>query len=197
MNLDAWRHYLRARVQLLLRRPDTALAAYRDALAADRGFARAAHGLAFLLAGRKQYPEAERALRQTVQGSPGNAAAWFNLGYICDQQHKTAEAITAFSETVRLKPKFDRAWYGLGHCHVTSHNDDAAVPAFERVIQIDPMNWHAWIALGMCFHRQQQPDKVRDVAAHLNRYQRRLARQLIRDTGRTDLTYLVADLQDQ
>ena len=195
MNLDAWRYYLRGRAQLLLRRRPEAIAAYRDALAANPAFTRAAHALAFLLAQDKHYPEAESALRQTVQASPGDATAWFNLGYVCDQQQKTAEAIAAFSEAVRLSPKLDRAWYGLGHCLASRHDDAAAVPAFERAIQIDPMNWHAWIALGLCFHRLQQPDKVRDVAMHLNRYQRRMARQLIRESGRADLEHLIADLE--
>ena len=194
MNLNAWRHTLRARVQLLLRRPDAALAAYRDALAADPGCTQAAHGLAFLLAERQRYPEAETALRRVLDATPTNATAWFNLGYVCDRQHKTSEAIASFSEAVRLNPKLDRAWYGLGRCHAGT-DDAAAVPAFERVIQIDPMNWHAWIALGLCFHRQQLPDKVRDVVMHLNRYQRRLARQLIRETGRADLEHLIADLE--
>ena len=196
MNLDAWRHYLRARVQLLLRSPDSALSAYRAALVSDPGCAPAAHGLAYLLAERGQYAEAELALRQTLLAAPGNATAWFNLGYLCEQQQKTDEAITAFREAVRINPKLDRAWYGLGQCYVTNHDDSAAVPAFERVIQINPMTWHAWSALGMCFHRLQQPDKVRDVATHLNCYQRRLARQLIHDTGRTDLSPMVADLRD-
>jgi len=195
MNLDAWRHYLRARLFQLLRKPQAAIAAYREALAADPGMARTAHALAFLLAQDKHYAAAEAALRQSMLAAPGNAAAWFNLGYICDQQQKTAEAIAAFTEAVRLRPKLDRAWYGLGHCHITLHDDAAAVPAFERVIQISPMNWHAWIALGMCYHRLGQTDKVQDVAAHINRYQRRLARQLIRDTGRADLEYLIVDLK--
>ncbi len=195
MNLDAWRHYLRGRVQVLLRRPAAALAAYREALAADPGFAHAAHALAFLLAERNQYPDAEAALHKVLEHAPANAAAWFNLGFVRDRQHKTGEAIAAFTEAVRLDPKLDRAWYGLGHGHTVNRDDAAAVPAFERAIQIDPMNWHAWIALGLCFHRLGQGDKVRDVAMHLNRYQRRLARQLIRDTGRTDLEHLVADLR--
>lgn len=196
MNLNAWRHYLRARAQLLGRRPDAALAAYRAALDADPGFARAAHGLAFLLAERGQRAEAESALRCSVAAAPGNAVAWFNLGYLCDQQKKTTDAIAAFSEAVRLDSRFDHAWYGLGHCHAGNQDDKAARTAFERVIQIDPMNWHAWLALGLCYHRLGQPDKVRDVAEHLNRYQRRHARQLIRDTGHTDLTHLIADLRD-
>jgi len=195
MNLDAWRHFLRARFFQLFRNPSAAVAAYREALAAAPGMAPAAHRLAWLLAGQGDDAGAEAALRQTVNASPGNAVAWFNLGYICDRQRKTDEAIAAFTEAVRLDPKLDRAWYGLGHCHTLNHHDNDAVPAFERAIQIDPMNWHAWIALGLCFHRLGEADKVRDVAMHLNRYQRRLARQLIRDTGRTDLEHLIADLE--
>jgi len=195
MKPDAWRRYLRARFFQLVRKPAMAIAAYRDALAADPGMARAAHRLAWLLAARGDEAGAEAALRQTVEAQPGNAVAWFNLGYLCDRRDKTDEAIAAFGESVRLDPKLDRAWYGLGHCHARNRHDTEAVPAFERVIQIDPMNWHAWIALGQCFHRLGERDKVRDVATHLNRYQRRLARQLIRETGRSDLEHLVADLE--
>lgn len=196
MRLSAWRHYLRARVQMFLRRPEAALAAYRAALAADAGCTGAAHAIAFLLAERGHYAQAETTLRQVVLAAPGNAAAWFNLGYLCERQAKTAQAIAAFNQAVSIDPKHDRAWYGLGHSQAESGNDHAAVTAFERAIQINPMAWHAWSALGRCYHRLQQPDKVHDVAAHLNCYQRRLARQLIHDTGRTDLTHLIADLRD-
>ena len=195
MNYDAWRHYLRGRLFQSLRNPAVAIASYRDALTIEPAFARAAHALAFLLAQGNQFAEAESALRVTLHHNPENASAWFNLGYVCDRQQHTAEAISAFMEAVRLNPKLDRAWYGLGHCHASNRDDALAVPAFERVIQIDPMNWHAWMAMGMCFHRLRQSDKVRDVAMHLNRYQRRLARQLIRDTGRSDLEHLIADLE--
>jgi tetratricopeptide (TPR) repeat protein len=195
MNFDAWRHYLRARLFLLLRVPDTAITACRTALAADPGMARASHLLAWLLAEQNDYTGAEAALRQALRVAPGHAAAWFNLGYLCDRQNRAPEAIAAFNEAVRLDPKLDRAWYGLGHCQALGGEDDAAVSSFERVIQIDPMNWHAWMAMGRAFHRLAQPDKVRDVAMHLNRYQRRLARELIRETGRTDLEHLVADLE--
>jgi len=195
MNFDAWRHYLRARLYQLIRKPSAAIGAYRDALATDPALSRASYALAFLLAQDKHFALAETALRQGIAASPGDGAAWFNLGYLCDQQHKTAEAISAFTEAVRLRPKLDLAWYGLGHCLARQQDDAAAVPAFERVIQISPMNWHAWMALGLCHHRLGQTDKVRDVVTHINRYQRRMARQLIRDTGRTDLEHLIADLK--
>jgi tetratricopeptide (TPR) repeat protein len=195
MNLDAWRHRLRARLYEFLRRPGKAIAEYRMSLDLDPASAQATRALAFLLASRGQYAEAERCFHAALRLEPERATTWFNLGFMLDKQQQPAKAIEAFQEAVRLNSKLDRAWYGLGHCHTSLHDDTAAVADFERVIQIEPMNWHAWVALGMCFHRLQQPDKVRDVAAHINRYQRRLARQLIRDTGRTDLEHLIADLE--
>ena len=62
MNPEAWRHYLRTRLLRAFRRPEAALAAYRDALGADTGFARAA--LAYLLAALERNTEAETAFRR-------------------------------------------------------------------------------------------------------------------------------------
>lgn len=192
---DAWRHYLLARLWQRLRRTEAAMAAYRTALAADPGFTRAAHGLAYLLGAQQRYAEAERMLRQVLQRSPNDAAAWFNLGFVCDQQHDTDAARAAFAEAVRLDPKLDHAWYGLGLCHSACGDHAAAAAAFERTIQLQPMNWYAWYELGMTHHHLQQTDRVRDVVEHLNRYDRHRARKLIQDTGRSDLLHLVADLR--
>ena len=134
-------------------------------------------------------------LSRTAPVAPRNAAAWFNVGYVCDQQHNTEAARAAFEEAVRLDPKLDHAWYGLGLCHGTRGDHAAAVHAFERVIQLEPMNWHAWYELGMAQHRAYQPDKVKSVVEHLNRYDRHRARKLILDTERSDLAHLVADLR--
>ena len=195
MNLDAWRHYLRARLLLTLRNPDAAATAYRDALAADPGFGRAAHGLAYLLGSREHYAEAEQILRQLLRQTPADARTWFNLGFVCDQQGNSGAAIEAFREAVRLNPKLDHAWFGLG-LRLSAAGDHAeALQVFERVIQLQPMNWNAWYELGMTHHRLQQPDRVRDVVEYLNRYERHRARQLILDTGRGDLAHLVADLR--
>ena len=195
MNIDAWRHYLRGRLFLAVRNTAAAADAYRDALATDPGFARAAHGLAYLLGNRDDYAGAERILHRLLQHTPGDAAAWFNLGYVCDRQGKTDAALEAFREAVRLDPKLDRAWFGLGLRLSAGGEHAEALRAFERVIQLQPMNWHAWYELGMAHHRLHEDDRVRDVVEHLNRYDRHRARQLILDTGRSDLAHLVADLR--
>jgi tetratricopeptide (TPR) repeat protein len=195
MNLDAWRHYLRARLLRAFKQPEAALAAYRDALSADPGFARAAHALAYLLAALGHNNDAEAAFRRVVELAPRNSTAWFNLGFLYDKSHKTAEAIDAFREAVRLEPKFDRAWYGLGMALAARGEHHDAAQSFERAVQLQPMNPHAWYQLGMAWHTLHDQDKVKGVVEHLHRFNRHMASQLIHDTGRTDLAHLVSDLQ--
>ena len=195
MKLDAWRHYLRARLFALLKREDAAIEEYRLALRADPGATRAAHLLAFYLAQRGQMAEAIRQLEHVVAHKPYNARAWYNLGYLRDCSREPAGAIEAFRRAVEISPKFDTAWYGLGMAQSARHEYEPAAQAFERVVQLEPMNGHAWYALGMTQHRLHQPDKVRSIVEHLNRFQRHHARRLIVDAERADLRHLVADLK--
>jgi len=96
---------------------------------------------------------------------------------------------------VRLKPKMDRAWYGLGLCLGSLGNHEEAANAMQRAAELQPMNGFAWYHLGMAHHALRRTDKVAEVAKHLNRFDRKLTRQLIHDTGRGDLQHLVADLK--
>jgi tetratricopeptide (TPR) repeat protein len=194
MNLDAWRCYARAYVHQLCRRPAGAITELRAALRHDPDFARATHRLAFLLAGQGHLTEALPLLERTVTLSPRNAGAWFNLGYAHDRSNDPARAVEAFSEAVRLSPRFDPAWFGLGRCLATLERLEEAIKAFEEAAKLEPMKGFAWYELGLLHHRRDEAERVRDIAMHLNRFDRHTARRLIRETGREDLAYLVEDL---
>lgn len=196
MNLEFWSHSLRGRVFGILGRPSDALAEYQAALKCNPESIRTRHTVAFLLAGQKRYGEAEVHLQETLRLQPKNADAWFNIGFLYDQAHQVQKAIDAFNEAVRLNPKLDRAWYGLGLCLASTGDHVAAARALQRVVELQPSNGFAWYQLGMAYHAQNLNDKVTEVAHHLNRFERKLARQLIRDTHRTDLQHLVADLRN-
>jgi len=195
MNLDAWRHYLRARIHRALRRPRPAIAAFRDARAADPRFARAVHGLAYMLAGERAWAEAHEAFAAVLQLVPENTRAWYNFGYVCDQLGHHSEAAAAFERATKQDPKLDLAWFGLGRMRTALGQERAAVEAFERAAELQPMNGAVWYELGMAWHRAHEPDRVRAVVDHLNRYQRHHAHKLIVDAGRSDLAHIVADLR--
>ena len=56
------------------------------------------------------------------------------------------------------------------------------------------MNPHAWYALGMAHHATRNPERLKRVIVHLVRFDPRMARRLIVESGSSDLAYLVKDL---
>jgi tetratricopeptide (TPR) repeat protein len=196
MNLDAWRHTLRGRLALLLHRRERAAAEYRAALRADPAAAAPATRLAWLLAGQGRDGEAIAIYRDFLQRRPRDADAWFNLGFLLDRRQENEPAIEAFREAVRINARLDRAWYGLGLVLARAGRPREAVEAFERVVQLQPMNGHAFYQLGMALHAAGEADKIKGIVEHLDRFERRMARQLIQDSGRSDLAHIVADLRD-
>lgn len=194
MNFEKWQHYLRARFFQFMNREDAALDEYRRTLAVAPGFSRAAISIAFIHAGRSDFAQAAQAFREVLRTEPDNADMLFNLGFACDKQGELDEAIRSFEAAVKLKPQFDRAWYGLGICHARQGDHAAAAGALHEAATLQPMNPHAWYALGMAHHHLNDPERVTEIAKHLHRFDPVMTRHLIRDTGRTDLDYLVADL---
>jgi hypothetical protein len=65
--------------------------------------------------------------------------------------------------------------------------------ALEKAGALVPRNPFVWYSLGMAYHSLGDAERVTYVAEYLNRYDRRMTRQLIRDSGRSDLEHLVAD----
>jgi tetratricopeptide (TPR) repeat protein len=195
MNLDFWRHYLRAVLSEKLRRYDAALADYRAALAIDPRSARAQHALAFLFARQQRWREAEPCFREALRLDPDNADLWFNLGFVCEKLDEPMKAIDAFRRAVERDRKLDRAWYGLGLRLAALGDHAEACKALREAADLQPMNGFAWYHLGMAYHALGNVDKVTEVAKHMNRFDRKLTRQLVLDSGREDLRKLVADMK--
>ena len=195
MQLDYWRRYLRARTYELLRRPDAALAEYREIAATAPGNARVLSAMGYRHAMRKEWTDAARCLTSALAVAPRDAVVWFNLGYVEESRGEYEAAAAAFSKAVELKPALDRAWYGLGMCHARLGRHAAAVQALTEAATLQPMNGIAWYALGMAHHANRAPEKVDEVVKHLFRFDPVMTRRLIQDSGRSDLSHLVRDLR--
>jgi len=192
--MDHWRYYLRGRILEAFNLRAGAIDAYLAALRAKPEFPRCENRLAYTLASEKRFAEAQPHFRAALRLDPDNAAAHFNLGYTCEQLGHHADAIACFREATRLNPKLDRAWYGMGLClaHLGRHPE--AATALEEAAALQPMNPHAWYALGMAHHASNNPDRLKEVIHHLVRFDPRMARRLILESGSTDLAHLVKDL---
>lgn len=192
--MHPWRYYLRGRVLEAFGIKGAAVAAYMEALEAQSGFSRAAARAAYLLASQERYSEAEALFRHALLSDPSNAATHFNLGFALDKLGRHEDAVVALREATRLRPGLDRAWYGLGMAQAALGRHAEAAAALHEAATLQPMNPHAWYALGMAHHVLGDAARVKEVAVHLVRFDPRMARRLIRESGATDLAYLVKDL---
>ena len=189
-----WRYYLRGRLLELFGLKPRAIAAYGDAMRVRPDFLRPANRVAYLLASQERFAEAEPYFQAVLREDPENAVAHFNLGYTLDKRAQYDKAVREFQEATRLNPKIDRAWYGLGLAHAKLGQHQEAAAALHEAATLQQMNPHAWYALGMAHHALHDPDKVKEVALHLVRFDPKMTRRLILDAGRSDLTHLVKDL---
>lgn len=183
MKLEHWMHFYRARVFLLLKQEEKAIDALNAAIAANADFALAASCLGHHYASKGQMHLAEKNFLEALRIDPNDAVTHFNLGFNYERQKQYGKAIDAFQSAVKSNPKSDRAWYGMGLAHAALNQHDAAAKAFEQAAELQPMNPHAWYSLGMAHYTMGNKDKLRDVIAHLNRFDPKMTKQLIRETS--------------
>jgi tetratricopeptide (TPR) repeat protein len=195
MNFDKWRHYARGRLLELLRNPEEAMAEYRRALDADPAFRRAANALAYRGALTGNNAVAIECFERVVRLDGRDPHAQFNLGFVYAKAGEQRKAIGHFRSAVDLNRKLDRAWYGLGLAHAALGEHREAMEALQQAAELQPMASPVWYQYGMACHHAHEPDGVRRVAHHLNRFDPRTTRRLILDAERADLAHLVKDLE--
>lgn len=194
MNYEQRRHFYLARFWQFFKQPGKALIAYENALAQGPRFGQALKNMAFIHASQERFGDAERLFCEALQLDPDEAQTHFNLGYVREKLGRQQDAIASFAEAVRLNPALDRAWYGLGMAHAALGRHAEAVEGFGKAAELQPMGGPVWFQLGMACHHAGNPERLREVILHLNRFDPVKARQLIRDTGAADMEYLVKDL---
>jgi tetratricopeptide (TPR) repeat protein len=96
LSLLSWRY------QRLVGNPE---ALWRDNIAKNPNSWPARNNLAQILAGRKQFKEAEEQCRAALANQTDAADSHYNLGNALLHQNKIDEAIRALSEAVRLQPE--------------------------------------------------------------------------------------------
>jgi tetratricopeptide (TPR) repeat protein len=192
--MEHWRYYLRGRLLELFGLKPQAIVTYSAAMRLKPDFLRSANRIAYLLALQERFAEAEPYFQMVLRADPGNAVAHFNLAYTLDKRGQHEKAVHEFREATRLGPRIDRAWYGLGLAHARLGQHREAAEALEQAATLQPMNPHAWYQLGMALHLTGNAERFMQVVMHLLRFDPKMTRRLILDSGRSDLAYLVKDL---
>lgn len=194
MNYEHWRHYARGWLFHFIGKTDLAYAAYLVAFRHSPQDVQSARHLGAIAAQRQHYADAEKWLLEVARLVPADADNFFNLGFVREQMPAPRPAIESFQEAVRLKPALDRAWYGLGLARAKLGEHAEAAAAFREAAHLQPMNGHAWYQLGMAYHHCGEADKVEQVLHKLLKFDPKISRQLIKDSGREDLAPLLPEM---
>jgi tetratricopeptide (TPR) repeat protein len=192
--MEHWKYYLHGRLLELFGLKPNAIAAYSAATKARPDFLRPVNRIAYLLASQERFAEAEPYFQAVLRADPGNAVAHFNLGYTLEKRLQYDRAVHEFREATRLRPTLDRAWYGLGLAHASLGQHREAAAALEEAAKLQPMSPHAWYQLGMALHLTGNSERFLQVVMHLLRFDPKMTRRLIVDSGRSDLAHLVRGL---
>ncbi len=129
---------IRGRIELLLGRPDAAVAEFRQALAAQPNSVEAELGLADALERQGLAAAAEASYRRAVEIQPGWWSTHSHLGVFQLRQGSFAAAIESFRTAVRLSPDNTRAIVNLGVAYQQLGRYEQAIAEYERSIAIRP-----------------------------------------------------------
>lgn len=173
----------RAMALLVFGRQAAARALFEQMLREYPGDEYALSSLAHLQAQHGERPLALRTMQQLLGLHGGNGAHWFNYGFLLEEEGEWMRAEAAFRRATELSPQLDRAWYGLGLVLIRLGRLDEALAALKKNTQLQPMSPYGWYQLARVHVDRQEPEEARKIIRHLQRFEPKVAAQLVRETG--------------
>lgn len=114
-----------------------AAAAYKRAIAADRGNLDLYNDLGNVYFALKQYGDAANAFSDATKRDPNYALGWYNLAHALRKGDHPVAAADAYRQYIRLKPDDPDPYYGLGQTLKTMGDTKGAIIAFKKYIGME------------------------------------------------------------
>jgi tetratricopeptide (TPR) repeat protein len=114
-----------------------AAAAYKRAIAADRGNLDLYNDLGNVYFALKQYGDAANAFADATKRDPNYALGWYNLAHALRKGQHPVAAADAYRQYIRLKPDDPDPYYGLGQTLKTMGDTEGAIIAFKKYIGME------------------------------------------------------------
>jgi Flp pilus assembly protein TadD len=83
--------------------------------------------LGSILAGRRNFPEAEKHFRQANELNPGDPVTLTNLGFVCSDQGRPKEAVAWFREAIRRNPHQSLPYVKFAGYQAQTGDDEGAL----------------------------------------------------------------------
>ncbi|NTV73440.1 MAG: serine protease [Holophaga sp.] len=172
-NPDAWFSRGTALDQGLRLQPEdealreSALAAYRRAVALAPGHARAWNNLGADLDALNRFPEAHAAFRKALETDPGYGLAWLNLGSSLVNTRAYDEAAQALERGLQLLGDQAIAWARLGFCELSLGRLPAAMAHYRLALRYEPFRAEWWGELYKVSIRSRHPEQAKEALARI------------------------------
>jgi len=99
----------------------------------------------------KDYDEAIKCYKKSVEIDPSFASAFYNLGIVYGVKGMLDEAISAYKKVLMIKPDYHTARVALGSVYIQKGMVNEAISELERVLAGSPDYARAHFYLGECY----------------------------------------------
>jgi tetratricopeptide (TPR) repeat protein len=157
---EAW--FLQGIVELVRGQPDTADAAWREAVRLDSRYVAAWQQRYGLALGRGGYRSAQQFATHLTEIEPGNRDSWLRLADAQLQLQRPERALRAIDRASEIDPDQAETEMFRGHALAAQGRNADAIAAYRRALAGKlRMPANAWAGLGNVYYRLQQfPDAI-------------------------------------
>lgn len=119
--------------------------------------------LALSLSQLKEYPEAIKTYKKTLELAPHFAEAAFNLALTYQLTGRLADAVTYYRRTIKLNPSLADAHYNLGNMLFVQEKYQGAAECYKSAIRLKPDHVDARINLAVVLQKQGDFDSAENM----------------------------------
>jgi Tfp pilus assembly protein PilF len=138
-----------------------AIAAYKDALAANPELAEAHSNLGLIYNQQHKYELAVSEFQRALAVNPKDAITYNGIGAALRAQKDLPGAIKNFQTAVSLDPKLATAHYNLGVAYELQRDYDRSLNSYEQAIKCDYRLGEAYYRMGMILEKRHRNDDAR------------------------------------
>ena len=143
-----------------LRRPQDAIALYRDAIRVNPRHAGAHFGLGNALGATGDRAGALVELTRSSELEPANPLPWRSIGQLHAEERRFDAALKAFTQAVSLQPGFATVYVDRARVHIAMGNAARALADYDEALQRAPGFAPAHLGKGMLLQSQNRGEEA-------------------------------------
>jgi tetratricopeptide (TPR) repeat protein len=113
-----------------------------------------------LLAGQRQWSEAESDLRAALKIHPALTEGWQELGNVLAAQQRYSEALHSYGIAREQRPQDGQTIFRMGKVYALMHQPEAALRSYREAAKLEPLNWEIHFQLGGALDEANRMDEA-------------------------------------